>query len=220
MLALIGSGTAAAFIRLPTLASLWQTSYGKALSIKIVLLACALLLAAVNLLRTRPALQAAGVGPSAALLLRRLVSGEVVLVASAIFAAAVLSSLPPPAKALANLGKPSATGGPGPVTEVVDQNGYRLEFHVSPNRVGLSNAFGVRVLRGSRPVHGLAVTATFTMLDMDMPTLTYSLPERGSGLYERKEGALVMVGRWALTFGFQAPHGPPFQVLLIDHANG
>jgi len=220
VLVLIGSGTGAALIHLPTFASLWQTSYGKAILVKVALLAAALLLAAVNLLRTRPALRANDVAPGTAILLRRLVSGEAVLVAGAIFAAAVLSSLPPPARALANFGKPSAVAGPGPVTQVVDSNGYRLEFHVSPNRVGLADAFAVRVLRGGRPVGGLSVTATFTMLDMDMPTQTYTLPETSPGLYERSEPALVMVGRWGLTFAFQPPHGAPFQVILVDHAAG
>ena len=50
-----------------------------------------------------------------ATLLRRLVGTEVVLVAAIVFAAAVLSSLPPPAKALGSLGGTSAfTSGPAP----------------------------------------------------------------------------------------------------------
>jgi copper transport protein len=159
-------------------------------------------------------------GERAARLLRGLVGGEAVLVAGTIFAAAVLSSLPPPAKALAQLGKPAAHVGPGPVASVVSRNGYRLELHVEPNRVGVSNDFAVRILRGGRPVHGVGVTATFTMLDMDMPTLSYTLPERGNGLYERSEPALVMVGHWAFTFDFEPPHGAPFTVLVVDRANG
>ena len=67
---------------------------------------------AVNLLRTRPRLLARPGGRAPALL-RRLVGGEVVLVAGAVFAAAVLTSLAPPAKAVADLGKPAARVGPG-----------------------------------------------------------------------------------------------------------
>jgi copper transport protein len=220
VLVLIGSGTGAGIVHLPTLASLWQTSYGKAIVVKVALLAGALLLAAVNLLYTKPALRASDPGPRAAPLLRRLVGGEVLLVAGAIFAAAVLSSLAPPAKALAHLGSPNAHTGPGPVTSVVNSSGYRFEFHVLPNKVGVANDFAVRILRGGKPVHGLDVTATFTMLDMEMPTLSYTLPERGDGLYERNAPALVMVGRWAFTFDVQPPHGPPVRVLLVDRANG
>ena len=220
VLVLVGSGTAAAAIHLPTLASLWQTSYGKAILVKVALLAAALVLASVNLLRTKPELQRREPGDGAARLLRGLVGGEAVLVGSAVFAAAVLSSLPPPAKALASLGTPAARTGPGPVTSVVDQNGYRLEFHVDPNRVGVANDFAVRILRGGRPVDRVGVTATFTMLDMDMPALSYTLPEHGRGLYERTEPALVMVGHWGLRFDFEPPHGAPFTVVIVDRANG
>src|SRR5205823_4040955 len=101
---LIASGTVAAIIRLPTLRSLWDTGYGQALLVKIGLLVIALMLAAVNLLRTRPRLEASqrrpGLGEPTTRVLRRLVGGEIVLVAGIIFAAGVLSSLPPPPKAL------------------------------------------------------------------------------------------------------------------------
>jgi len=220
VLVLIGSGTGAALIHLPTLGSLWQTSYGKAIVVKVGLLAAAMLLAAANLLRTRPALREPDAGVGAARMLRLLVGGEAVLVAATIFAAAVLSSLPPPAKALAGLGKPAASTGPGPVTSVVNANGYRLELHVRPNRVGVANAFAVRIMRGGRPVHRMGVTATFTMLDMDMPTQSYALAERAGGLYERTAPALVMVGRWGLTFQFAPSGGAPFEVTVIDRANG
>jgi copper transport protein len=223
VLALIGTGTGATLVHLPTLASLWQTSYGKAIVAKVALLATAMLLAAVNLLRTRRALHSPDpvTGEGGARLLRRLVGGEALLVAGAIFAAAVLSSLPPPSKALAALGKPAAHTGPGPVTSVVSRGGYRLEFHVDPNRVGVTNRFAVRILRGGKPVDGMGVTATFAMLDMDMPTQSYSLPEHGtSGLYERTKPALVMVGHWGLTFQFQPRRGAPFSVVIEDRANG
>src|SRR5207249_773663 len=122
VVALVGSGIGASLIRLPTLASLWETSYGKTIIVKIGLLAFALLLAGGNFSRTKPRLEATAsrpeVGTAAALLLRRLVSGEVLLVTGALFAAAILSGLPPPPKALANLGKAAATVGPGPVTAV------------------------------------------------------------------------------------------------------
>src|SRR5207248_1966395 len=132
VLVLIGAGTGAAVLHLPTFASFWQTSYGQALIVKICLLAAAMLLAAVNLLRTKPRLAAypdrPELGPGAATLLRRLVAGEVLLVAGAVGAAAVLSSLPPPAKALASIGHASAHVGPGRVLRVVDRSGYKLTF--------------------------------------------------------------------------------------------
>src|SRR6185437_10494557 len=80
VLLLLGSGVAASVIRLPTLGALWGTSYGQAILVKAGLLAAALVLAAVNLLRTKPALRAPRAPMSAAVLLRRLVAGETLLV--------------------------------------------------------------------------------------------------------------------------------------------
>ena len=224
VLALIGSGVGASLIHLPTFASLWETSYGQTLLVKIGLLSAALLLAALNLLRTRPRLAVyrdrPELGPGAALLLRRLLAGEVLLVGSAVVAAAVLASLPPPAKALASAGSASARVGPGPVTEVVNKNGYRLEFHVTPNRAAGPNTFALRITRGGRPVQMESVILRFAMLDMEMGTQTYQLPEVSSGLYQRDAPALVMVGHWSLTFEVTPPLQQPFTVQFVDRATG
>src|SRR5207244_4401293 len=111
-----------------------------------------MLLAAVNLSRTRPRLAAAATRPTlaagAAVLLRRLVSGEVVLVFGALFAAGLLSSLAPPSKALARLGHVNAKVGPGRVSHDVTQNGYHLAFDIDPNRAALPNTFPVKITRG------------------------------------------------------------------------
>jgi len=207
---LLGSGIGAAVVHLPTLATLWQTGYGKTIIVKASLLAAAMLVASVNLVRTRR-----GRG-----LLWQTVAAEVVLVTSAVVAAAVLSSLPPPPKALAGLGSPAATAGPGPVTAVVARNGYRLEVHVTPNKVAVPDDFALRITRNGAPVRGATVIATFTMLDMEMPTQAYRLAERSPGLYEHSTAALVMVGRWGLTFQVEPPGGQPFDIVVLDHASG
>jgi copper transport protein len=221
---LIASGVAAAVVHLPTIASLWQTSYGQAILVKAGLLASTMLLAAVNLLRTKPHLfesrERPELGTPAAALLRRLVTVEAVIVASVIFAAAVLSSLPPPAKALAEAGSAAARVGPGPVTQTVNRNGYRLQFHVAPNRAAQANTFTVGIKRNGQPVRGADVTATFAMLDMEMGQQAYNLSESAPGVYSRSAPALVMVGHWGITFDIQPPGGRPFDVLLLDRANG
>jgi copper transport protein len=224
VLVLIGAGTGAAILHLPTFASFWETSYGQTLIVKIALLAVAMLLAAVNLLRTKPRLEASDrrpeLGPGAASLLRRLVAGETLLVAGAVLAASVLSSLPPPAKALATIGKASARVGPGAVTEVVNKNGYRLEFRVRPNRAAVPNSFEVRITRGGKPVRGADVTTTFAMLDMEMGEQSYVFREIAPGIYRRSAPALVMVGHWGLSFEVAPPGAQPFTVILVDKASG
>jgi copper transport protein len=224
VLVLIGSGVGAALIHLPTFASLWQTSYGQTLLVKIGLLSAALLLAAVNLLRTRPRLAAyrdrPELGPGAAVLLRRLVAGEVGLVGAAVVAAAVLASLPPPAKALAAVSGESARVGPGPVSEVVNKNGYRLELHISPNRAAAPNTFSVHITRGGKSVRGATVITSFAMLDMEMGRQSYQLQETAPGVYQRSAPALLMVGHWALGFEITPSGRQPFTVELVDRASG
>jgi len=221
---LIGSGVGAAVIHMPTLASLWQTSYGQTMLVKIGLLATAMLLAAVNLLRTKPRLAASrdrpDIGPGAAALLRRLVAGEALLVVSAIVAAAVLSSLPPPAKALASTGSAVAHVGPGPVTELVNKNGYRLQFQVQPNRAASVNTFSVRITKSGQPLRHATVLVAFAMLDMEMGTQTSTLEEKAPGLYERVAPALIMVGHWGVSFEITPPGKQAFTVLFVDRANG
>jgi copper transport protein len=221
---LIVSGVAAAVIHLPTLSSLWQTSYGKTILVKVALLGGAMMLAAVNLLRTKPRLAASEhlpeLGRPTSILLRRLVTAEVVIVSAAIFAAAVLSSLPPPSKALAEAGKASARVGPGPVTEVVNKNGYRLEFRVNPNRAAVPNDFSVRITRDGAPVRGADVTTSVAMLDMEMGQQAYRLAETAPGVYSHSAPALVMVGHWGLSFDVRPPGSTPFDVVLFDRASG
>jgi hypothetical protein len=39
-------------------------------------------------------------------------------------------------------------------------------------------------------------------------------------VYSRAAPALVMVGRWGLTFEVTPRGGPPFTALIVDQANG
>jgi copper transport protein len=224
VIVLVGSGIGQALLELPTLGSLWQTSYGKALVVKIALLAAALALAAVNLARTKPRLQAAGVrpsvGPGAAVLLRRLVQGEIVFVAGALFAAAVLTSLPPPASALARVKNVAARVGPGPVSEELSKGPYRVHVSVAPNKAAVANAFTVRLTRNGKPVPGAQVVTKFDMLDMEMGEQSYELRQLRPGTFSKTVPALVMVGHWGLQFEVTPPGGQPFVVTLLDKAGG
>lgn len=217
--AIIASGTLATLLHMPTIASMWQTSYGQAILVKIGLLLAAMALASVNLLRTKPRLARPEARDGAARLLRRLVTGEALLVAGAVFAAAVLSSLPPPSSALAAVGGASAHVGPGPIRSVVQKDGYSLAFDVAPNKAAVPNTFQVRITRGGKPLTGAEVVESFLMLDMEMGTQAYRLSETSPGTYEHSAPALVMVGHWGLSFAITPQSGQPFTVLLVDRAN-
>jgi copper transport protein len=221
---LLGSGIWAAILHLPLLSALWTTSYGQAILVKAALLATAMLLAAVNLVRTKPRLAAARerpeLAPSAARLLRMLVSGEALLVISAIFAAAVLSSLAPPSPFLGDENSALAKVGPGPVAATVQQGPYTLKVLVKPNKAAAPNDFALQVTKDGRPVTGADVTVTFEMLDMAMGNQEYQLSETAPGVYSHPAPALVMVGHWGLAFNVNPKNGEPFTALVVDHATG
>jgi copper transport protein len=220
VVALLGSGVGASVLHLPVLAALWQTSYGQAILIKAGILLGATLLASFNLLRTKPGLARADVSETSARLLRRLVSGEAVLVAGAILVAAILSSLAPPPPAFAKEGSALARVGPGKVASTVTRNGYTLQVLVDPNRAAAPNSFGLKLTRGGKPVQGASITLGFDMLDMQMPNQEYELAETAPGIYTRTAPALVMVGHWGLSFTITPKGGQPFTALVVDHAAG
>jgi copper transport protein len=218
VLLLIGTGTGQALEELPTLATLWSTSYGQALLWKIGLLSAALLLAAVNLARTKPRLQARDA--SAPRLLRRLVQGEIVFVVAALFAAAVLSSLAPPSSALAKVQDVAARVGPGQVSTVVTKQPYKVRVRVTPNRAAVPNTFELALTRNGKPVPGAQVITKFDMLDMEMGEQSYKFRELRPGVFSKSAPALVMVGHWGVVFEVTPPKGKPFVVTLVDKAGG
>jgi copper transport protein len=219
VLLLLATGTAEAILHLPVLDALWLTTYGKVILVKAGILLVAMVLAAFNLLRTRPGLASDHAGGSARLL-RGLVAGETLLVAGAIFAASILSSLAPPPPSFAEQGKAQAKVGPGKVAETVQANGYTVQALVDPNKAAAPNDFALKVTRNGQPVTGADVTLTFEMLDMLMPNQEYALKETSPGVYSHTSPALVMVGHWGLTYTITPPGGQPFTVTIVDHASG
>jgi copper transport protein len=222
VLLLLGSGIWASVLHLPVWAALWETSYGKVILIKAGLLAAAMVLAAGNLLRTKPGIVAGGeLGERAARTLRGLVGGEAVIVACAVFAAATLSSLAPPPPAFAEEGNALSRVGPGRVAAVVHQAGYTLKVLVDPNRAAAPNSFALHLTLNNKPVRNANVTLSFAMLDMQMPNQEYQLTETKPGVYTKPNSpALVMVGHWGLRFDVTPPGSPPFSALIVDHAAG
>ena len=137
----------ASILQLPTLASLWETGYGQTLLVKIALLLGAVLLAAVNLLRTRPRLLAGSRrGARRRCCCAGWSSGEVVVVAGAVFAAAVLTSLAPPAKARRRYRQAGRAGRPGAGrARRSSSGGYRFDAARRPQPGRRAQPFEVRV---------------------------------------------------------------------------
>jgi copper transport protein len=235
VLLLAGAGVCEAIVHMPAVNALWETGYGVAILVKAGLLGAALLIASGNLLRSKPGLVAArarpapdlgaagarpALGERSALLLRRLVGGEVVVVTGIVFAAALLSSLAPPPPAFALQSSALAQVGPGRVARTVTRSGYVLQVLVSPNKAAAPDSFALRLSKHGQPVRGANVTLTFNHTEMQMPQQEYQLTETQPGVYARAAPALVMVGKWALSFQIAPPGGPSFTALILDQANG
>jgi copper transport protein len=219
-----GSGVGEAIIHMPAVNALWETGFGQAILVKSGLLIVAFALASGNLLRSRPQLIAArerpDVGAPAASRLRGLISGEAVIVAGIVFVAAVLSSLAPPPPAFALQNSALARVGPGRVARTVDHAGYKLQVLVSPNKAAAPDSFALRITKGGKPVRGANVTLALNHLEMQMPQQEYQLTETQPGVYSRSAPALVMVGRWGLSFQITPKGGEPFTALIVDQADG
>ncbi len=221
---IIVTGTVETIDHMPALDALWKTGFGVAILVKIGILLAAMAVASGNLLRTAPALGAAHEdargAAGAAGMLRRLVSGEVVLVGGAVFVAALLSSLAPPPAAFALQNTALAQVGPGPVSHSVTRNGYRLSVLVSPNKAAAPDAFALKITKNGQPVRHANVTLTFNHTEMEMPQQQYQLTETQPGVYSRSAPALIMVGNWSLGFQITPPGGQPFTATILDEAEG
>lgn len=224
VLVLAAGGIGETVDHLPALNALWETGFGQTILVKTGLLLGVLLLASRNLFGSRPALIGARerpqTGEPAARQLRKLVSGEVAVVAGVVFAAALLSSLAPPPPAFALQNSAIARVGPGQVVRTVQHAGYVLQLLVSPNKAAAPDSFALRITKGGDPVRGANVTLSFNHLEMQMPQEEYQMKETQPGVYSRSAPALVMVGRWGLTFQITPRSGPPFTALIVDQANG
>ena len=219
-----GTGVGEAIIHMPAVNALWETGFGQAILVKSGLLIAAFALASGNLLRSRPQLIAArerpDAGQPAASRLRNLIGGETVIVAGIVFVAAVLSSLAPPPPAFALQNSALATVGPGRVARTVNRAGYELQVLVSPNKAAAPDSFALRITKGGKPVRGANVTLALNHLEMQMPQQEYQLTETQPGIYSRSAPALVMVGRWGLSFQITPKGGQPFTALIVDQADG
>jgi copper transport protein len=218
------SGVGETIDHLPAVNALWDTTFGKVILVKTGLIAVAMMLASVNLLRNTPRLAAAGerpdLGEPAAGRLRALVSGEAAIVVGIVFAAGVLTSTAPPPPTFSLQNSAVASVGPGRVAATVKRNGYELQVLVTPNKAAAPDSFALRITKDGVPVRGANVTLTLNHTEMQMPQQEYQLTEKQPGIYSRDAPALVMVGKWALGFNIAPKNAPAFNALILDQANG
>ena len=162
-----------------------ETPYGLALLAKIVLLALAVALGALNLLRYGPRLRASVEGSRMKRLLDLGVRGEIALVSGILVAASVLTALSPP-----NYATGAAYFG------VQHAGDVRVQLLVQSPNPG-QNRFDVRLQQGLNPPGDVErVTLRFTMQEMDMGEAELTAQPKGAGEFVATGSPASMYGHW------------------------
>jgi len=181
---LITAGALQAFDRLVLINDLYETPYGIALAVKIVLVVVALTIGAFNLLRWGPRLRA-GIRARTALI--RDTVAETAIFVVIIVAASFLTAFAPPAQ-------PSAAA----YDQTQHVSGLRLEMLVASGGAG-RNTYALRVHQGLAPVTGAEKVAfRFTMVEHDMGEQELVATERAAGEYVAQGSPTAMYGTWKI----------------------
>jgi len=181
---LITAGVLQAFDRLVLINDLYETPYGVALAMKIVLVLVALAIGAFNLLRWGPRLRA---GIRARTALVRDTVAETGIFVVIIVAASVLTAFAPPAQ-------PSASA----YDQTQHVGDLRLEMLVASGGAG-RNTYVLRVHQGLAPVSGAEKVAfRFTMVEHDMGQQELVATERAAGEYVAEGSPTAMYGTWKI----------------------
>lgn len=183
---LVLTGTVASIARLRLVEDLYETPYGVALAVKIVLLAVALALGARNLLVHGARLRRGEAVARATRAIRRNALVELGAVAVILVATAFLTALVPPAQA---------------ATAAIDQlqrvDGVRVGLKVASTLPG-RNRYQLTVSEGLRPAADVErVVLRFTMQTMDMGETELEAVQRRPGEWVAEGSATSMYGPWS-----------------------
>jgi hypothetical protein len=97
----------------------------------------------------------------------------------------------------------------------VQEEGYRVELRLSPNKSLARGRLSVKLTRQGQPLSGARVRVAFTMLEMPMPGLSAPLAESAPGRYDHA-GLRLMFGRWGLRLFVEPQGDTPFSLSLVD----
>jgi copper transport protein len=179
---------------------LLSTSFGRALDVKLGLLAVLVAFGAVNRFRIVPALTAGAGRPS---WLRRTVRAELVAASGVLLAAAVLSELPPGVD----------TGAPAPAARQPRGSDYattlRITLRVSPGAAG-PNHFVATITDYDT---GEPLPADHLQLSAELPSrpevaaAQLDLTRAADGSWQGEGSVLTIAGTWAVTALVERPDG-------------
>ena len=189
--AVIGaSGAIQAILDVGSVPDLFETQFGRAVSIKIVLFAVLIGLGAANRVRIVPGLvrrlEASGSPGGPGLRLRRSLRAETALVVVVLGVTAALVSYPPPDAIQA-----------GPASGSVVVEGNRVEYTVDPAKVG-GNEVHIYVFddRTGAPVPVRGMDLSFSLPDAGIAPIEVDARRAGPGHFVVPRAALGVKGEW------------------------
>lgn len=191
--ALVISGILQTVVHLSALSQLWESAFGRAVAIKIVLLLALVGLGAYNRQRSRPRLRALaeqGETPGGTgLTLRRALRAEVALLVAVLGVTAALVSYAPP-----------ATTAAGPYSTSAELGPARLELTVDPAQVGVNEIhlylFDARTgVQFDRPEE---VSVELSLPEQEIGPLRPELEKAGPGHYVARRAEILPAGEWEL----------------------
>jgi hypothetical protein len=106
--------------------------------------------------------------------------------------------------------------GPGPIRSHYRLADYRILFRDPVNRATHPGLIAVELRSHDRPLNNARVTVTYRSLDMNMPSQTIHLLNRGQGRYSRPGPRLSMGGRWRISISVLNRSGPALRLSLTD----
>jgi len=170
--------------------ALWNTLYGRALIIKLLIALPMIGLGALSLLIITPRIKRAATDPTSPPRLadrfRRMVTSEVVLGVVLVLSVSVFTSLPPARSA----------SGPSELNAVADVDDLNIALDITPGRVGV-NTFTVNVTSNGQPVdNAKSVEARFTPANSNFVPSQAQLIGQGHGTYAIKGAYLSLPATW------------------------
>lgn len=192
VIALVASGIVQGVVEVRTVAHLFDTPFGRAVAIKVVLVLILIGLGVVQRRRVLPALRAVAAAAQppagAGLLLRRVLRGELLLIVAVLGVTAALASY-----------APSIAQQAGPFAATTTIGPEQLQLTVDPAAVG-SNELHVYLLNprdGSQFDGAREVTLSATQADRGIGPLAIPADRAGPGHYVA-HAALGVPGTWSL----------------------
>jgi len=184
-------------------ASLFESDHGRALLVKLGLVAVASALAGWNRYRLVPAIRASGDARTALSRLRRIVRGEAVVLAAVIALTGVLVNLPP-GTAAPDESRETAIVDSGPVSLQAPLGEGEAQLHLTPGAAGEYTLTLALVDAAGAPLAPLeAPVVTATLPERDFGPVEAMIHEYGTGQYHCVVD-LPLTGTWELTVQVRA----------------